>query len=476
MRFNFKGITKRWIINGLGTVILFLALIVVAFTLITRNYYYRNMESSLQIYANTSMKIFERYQEDNASNLEVALRDYVLNFDDKELVELQLINKDGMIVLTSSGFERNDEIAPEWEKISSSPEKTAIWKGKSSLGEGIMSICVKMGDSYGLRYVSSLKLVEGQIRNVSLIGVLAALIVLFFVMLSNSYFVSSIINPMKEIGRSARSIALGNYTVRIEKRYNDEIGDLCDTINYMAGELGDSEKLQNEFISSVSHELRTPLTSIKGWSETLCEIGIDDPAMTRQGLEAISNESDRLARIVEDLLDFSRMQNGRFSIRLEKMDLLVEIEDTVMLYRERAKKENKRLKYVEYPYPTLIIEGDKFRIRQVLVNILDNAFKYSNSGDSVRLEVADMGADIQLVVSDTGIGISQEKLPHITDKFYRASKDGGIPGSGIGLAVVKEIVDAHRGTLEVESIEGEGTTVIVTLPKKPDKDGKDQDE
>lgn len=470
MQSGFRGITKRWLINGLGTVIIFLILIVIAFTLITRNYYYKNMESALQTYANTAVNIFDKYGDDMI-DIEAGLRDYVENFDDKEVVELQLISPDGSIVLTSSGFERSKEVAPEWEKAKKSTDHMAVWKGKSTLDEGIMSLCVDMSkdssESFGLRYVSSTRLVQDDIGSVVLIGILAALVVLFFVMLSNSYFVSSIINPVKEIGRSARDIALGHYDVRIEKRYNDEIGDLSDTINYMAGELADSEKMQNEFISSVSHELRTPLTSIKGWSETLSQMGTDDAELTNQGLEVISNESDRLARIVEDLLDFSRMQNGRFSIRPEKMDLLAEVEETTVLYRERAKKENIALKYIEYSHPTMIIMGDKFRIRQVLVNVLDNALKYSRAGDTIRVELADMGSEVQIVVSDTGIGISKENLPHITDKFFRASKDGGIPGSGIGLAVVKEIIDAHGGLLEIESIEGEGTTVIITLPKKP---------
>lgn len=480
MTSGFKGITKRWLINGLGTVIVFLVIIVIAFTLITENYYYKSMESALQTYANTALNVFERYQDDSQFNLESGLREYVLNFNDKETLELQLINKDGHIILTSSGFERDDEIAPEWEKISSNNEQASVWKGKSSTKEGIMSYCIKVSDKdncFGLRFVSSTRLVKDEVRTVILIGILTALIILFFVMLSNSYFVSSIINPVKEIGRSARDIALGHYNVRIEKRYNDEIGDLTDTINFMAGELGDAEKMQNEFISSVSHELRTPLTSIKGWSETLSQIGIDDAEMTLQGLEAISNESDRLSRIVEDLLDFSRMQNGRFSIHAERMDLLAELEDTAMLYRERARRAGVKLKYVESMNPALIIVGDKFRIRQVLVNVLDNALKYSKSGGIIRMEVAEMGQDVQIVISDTGIGISKTDLPHITDKFYRASKTGGIPGSGIGLAVVKEIITAHQGTLEIESSEGEGTTVIITLPKelKLSEEGKDNE-
>ena len=148
------------------------------------------------------------------------------------------------------------------------------------------------------------------------------------------------------------------------------------------------------------------------------------------------------------------------------MDLLAEVEDSVMLYRDRAKREGITLKYMENARVMLPIEGDRMRLRQVLVNVIDNAIKYSKPGGTVRVEAAEVGAFAQVVVSDTGIGISDEDLQHITDKFYRAGKNGGIPGSGIGLAVVDEIIKKHNGTLEIESDEGIGTTVIITLPKK----------
>ncbi len=472
------GITKRWLVNGLGTVFVFLALLVVAFVFLTRSYYYRAAQADLLSYANSSADLFERYLKGGNFDLESGLRDFVANFQDKELVEVQLVNNDGSIVLTSTGFGRAGETAPDWEATATSKEGTASWRGQSSSGENVMSVCVRLSEkrastAYGLRYVTSLRLINAEMRSATLAIIAIALAVLFFVMLSNSYFVSTIINPVKEIGRTARNIALGHYDVRIEKRYNDEIGELTDTINYMAGEIANAEKMKNEFISSVSHELRTPLTSIKGWSETLCELGTEDEEMTKKGLKVISGETDRLARIVEDLLDFSRMQSGRFSVQIEKMDLLAEVEDSVMLYRDRAKREGITLKYMENSQVMLPIEGDRIRLRQVLVNVIDNAIKYSHSGGTVRVETAEMGEFAQVVVSDTGIGISDEDLQHITDKFYRAGKNGGIPGSGIGLAVVDEIIKKHNGTLEIESDEGVGTTVIITLPKKQPQTGKE---
>ena len=463
------GITKRWLINGLGTVFLFLMLLVWVFTLIMRNTYYSQVESTLRSYANASNDLFARYASVENFDFDAGFREFVANFRDKETVEIQLINKDGKIVLTSSGFERSDETAPEWDTLKSGSETVSSWRGKTSSGEEVLSVCSRMMQDgkgeFGLRYVVSLRLVNGQLGTLTLVVAAVAALVLFFVMLSNAYFVSTIINPVKEIGRSARSIALGHYETRIEKRYNDEIGELSDTINYMAGEIANAEQTKNEFISSVSHELRTPLTSIKGSSETLSELGTEDKELTQKGLKVIADESDRLARIVEDLLDFSRMQGGRFSVQMEEMDLLAELEDIALLYRQRAQKSGVRIQYVENTHATLQITADRQRIRQVLVNVLDNAVKYSGRGGKVRVEAAEVGDSAQVVISDTGRGISEADLPHVKDRFFRASKSGGVPGSGIGLAVADEIVSAHGGSLSIESKEGVGTTVIITLPK-----------
>ena len=269
--------------------------------------------------------------------------------------------------------------------------------------------------------------------------------VIFFVMLSSSYFVSSILNPITEIGQAARKIALGDYDSRIEKRYDDEMGDLCDTINYMAGEISAAERMQNDFISSVSHELRTPLTAIKGWSETLRQGGAADEELMNKGLEVISSEAERLSGIVEELLDFSRMQGGHMTMRFGRMDVLAELEEAVVLFRERAKREDIDLVYIEGENLSPIT-GDKDRLKQVFINIIDNAIKYSNAGGRVRIEAVQMGGNVQIVISDSGVGIPKSDLPNIKNKFYKANRTR--PGSGIGKYRKKDLywrAGADRG-------------------------------
>ena len=193
------------------------------------------------------------------------------------------------------------------------------------------------------------------------------------------------------------------------------------------------------------------------------EIDPADEELFNRGLEVIGDETDRLSGMVEELLDFSRIQQTVkvSSTQFEKLDLFAEIEDTVFLFRERVQREGLHLHCV-LQEELLPVMGDRARLKQVFTNILDNAIKYSKESGSIRVEAAMINKCVQIVISDDGVGISQEALPNVKNKFYRANNLR--PGSGIGLAVADEIVRAHNGTLEIESQENVGTTVTIVLP------------
>ena len=229
----------------------------------------------------------------------------------------------------------------------------------------------------------------------------------------------------------------------------------------MAQELGVSEKLKNDFISSVSHELRTPLTAIKGWAETMKMGDTPDFRTFEKGMSVIIRESERLTGIVEELLDFSRIQSGRMVINMERIDLLAELDDAIYMLRERALNEGKHLIYDE-PEFVPPVQGDKNRIRQVFINVIDNALKYTPESGVIGIEVKSDDDNIQIIISDNGCGIPAEHLPKVKDKFYKANQTQR--GSGIGLAVVDEIMNLHNGSLDIESTENVGTTVILTFP------------
>ena len=199
-------------------------------------------------------------------------------------------------------------------------------------------------------------------------------------------------------------------------------------------------------------------------AETLQQGGASDDELTGKGLDVIIGEAERLSGIVEELLDFSRMQGGHLVMKFGRTDVLAELSEAVFLFRDRAAREGIELLYIE-PESLPPVLGDHDRLKQVFINIIENAIKYSNRGGLIRVETADMGAHVQIVISDTGVGISKEDLPNIKSKFYKANKTR--PGSGIGLALADEIVRRHKGRLDIDSEEGVGTTVTILLPVAP---------
>jgi len=460
-----RGITRRWLINGFGVIAVLLIVLEIVFALLMRTYYYENVESVLSDHARTSRNYFLQYTSDVDFDFEVTARDFAETFTENESFELQIVNNEGQVLMSSTGFAPATDTAPEFTNaVADTEEYTAMWNGDSAGGENLMAvtsvICDDNGTVHGaVRYVTSLTLVDRQITTWIGVMVIGGVVLVIFVMLSSSYFVSSIVRPLKEIGETAKTIAMGDYDARIEKKYDDEIGDLADTINYMAGEIARGEKMKNEFISTVSHELRTPLTAITGWSETMGQTS--DPEIIQKGMQVISHEARRLSGIVEELLDFSRLQSGQFELKTVQMDVLAELEETVLLFRERASREDVTVDYIECIHLPPII-GDPDRLKQVFINVMDNAIKYSNPGSVLHVEARLIGSIIKIIISDNGIGIPADALPHVKERFFRANPTK--PGSGIGLALADEIVRRHGGTLDIRSEEGVGTTVTIRLP------------
>jgi len=417
----------------------------------------------MQAQANILTSILNRGYEDTGSNTSQLMRQLVENFDKKETLELMAINLDGDVALTSSGFSLSQKIdMPDFEEAIKSDDGTGSYTGSYGR-EKIMAYTVlvqSQNNAYSaIRLVSSLDKVNSHINTVITMFVSVSAAIILIVFLSGMYFIKSIIIPLRQIGATAGKLAQGDFTVRIKSETDDEIGDLCTVFNHMADELENSETIKNDFISSVSHELRTPLTAIKGWSETLVEE--NDPETAKKGMRVIAGEAHRLSSMVEELLDFSRIQSGRFTLEMTNMDVLAELGEAVLIYSEKARKDGVRFIYEEIEEPAIIF-GDKNRIRQVFINIIDNALKYTDSGGKVEIDVVFTEKDIKIIVSDSGIGISESDLPRVKTKFYKANMNRR--GSGIGLAVADEIIQLHKGSLNIDSEVGKGTTVTILLP------------
>lgn len=461
-----KKITRRWLINSFG-IILFIVLAMIAVVGVSvRNFYYNSVEQYILTRGeNISDQIAEIISSDPQSLVSEVVY-LVENFEYKSKVELMAIDDDESVLVTSSGFKPDEFLTmPDVDNILLTGEKD-IFIGDFGQ-EKVMAITYfhdvpNSGmDFLGMRYIVSLNQIDNQVMWAVIFACILGLAIIFFVILSSSYFVNALIRPISEMSESTKSIAQGDFNVRLDVNRDDEIGQLCTSINNMAEELSKTEQMKNDFISSVSHELRTPLTAIRGWGETILNEGTQDPVTVGKGVSIIMNETQRLSTMVEELLDFSRMQGGRLQLEITKLDAIAELSDAVLMFTRRAQLENKALKYEEPEYFVPIM-GDRHRLRQVFINILDNALKYSDSGDSVTVETSIKNNIFTVMVIDTGVGISVEDLPNVKEKFYKGNTTRR--GSGIGLAVADEIISMHQGTLALTSEKNKGSTVTITLP------------
>ncbi|MCD7730826.1 MAG: HAMP domain-containing histidine kinase [Oscillospiraceae bacterium] len=459
-----RNITQRWMINNIGMIFLVLAAVVLAGTILLRSFYYNSAKQYLSSKMNMVSSILQNSYNDPSTSFSSEVRSVVENWSDRDHSELMIINSQGNAELTSSGFIPNVEDNME-DYRKALEGSSGYYTGKISSGEKIMAMSILLPENNAgysaVRVVSSMKRIDSRIMISTLAVIAICIAILAMTFFSGMYFVKSIVLPVRQIGATARRYAEGDFSVRIKKKNNDEIGELCDIINHMAEELANSENMKNEFISSVSHELRTPLTAIKGWSETIAGMPEDADTVSK-GMRVIGAETERLSQMVEELLDFSRMQNGRFSLNKATMDVLAELGDAVLIYAERAKRDGITVNYDE-PDMLPFIYGDRNRIRQVFINIIDNAIKYSDKGGIVSIQALMPDAlHVEIDVSDNGCGISQQDLPKIKTKFYKANYTRR--GSGIGLAVADEIVTMHGGTLDVLSEQGVGTIVKIIFP------------
>ncbi len=462
-----KSITKRWIINNLGVIILALLVIAMAIIYAIQTYFYSSAKQYLISKINAVTSVLSIHSQDSAANFSAEMRNMLETFNEKDKIELMAINSNGRIVLTSSGFSPDaDTQMPDYEEAMTSGEGTYI--GKLPGGEKILAVSVPISsinsEYSSVRMVTSLTEIDNTIKNYTIAVAVVILVVIAIVISTGLYFAGSIVKPIRQISGIARKFAMGDFSVRISSSSSDEIGELCTAINHMADELSNAENMKNEFISSVSHELRTPLTAIKGWAETLMLDGGGSPDTMKKGVGVIVNETERLSQMVEELLDFSRMQSGHFTLQNANMDILAELGDAVLIYSDKAKREGIEIVYND-PDMLPFVYGDKNRIRQVFINIIDNAVKYSSKGGTVTINAYEDENENKVIVSvsDTGCGIKPSDLAKVKTKFFKANHTRR--GSGIGLAVADEIIAMHNGTLDITSPgEGLGTTITITLP------------
>lgn len=467
-----SGITRRWLRGSLLITVLLVLLVEVMFLYSATRSYYNGVQQTMyrrfsSITGQLKMYTGETSQKTAASR-SVALRRMVEQFSDKDKYEFMLLDSYGGVIASSSGTDAEGIVThTDFEQAQDAVDGQGIAIYRTQSGEMVMAACCLVPyaaeDVAAMRIVTSLTLVEEQLKRTVVVALIMGAAVLAFTIMSGLYFVRSIVVPLGQVERTAAGIARGELDVRLPVTGDerDEVDRLRGTINRMAEGLEETEKMKNEFISSVSHELRTPLTSIRGWVETLRTL--DDPSDEnyRKGLEIINNETARLYNMVEELLDFSRLQNGRLKMTCRPLDLVAELTDAVLFCEARIQREGLVLVYNE-PEEMIPVYADPDRLRQVFINILDNAIKYSAPGGriTVKLWAGEYKAFIELI--DQGRGIPPEDLENVKTKFYKGSNS--VRGSGIGLALVDSIMTALDGTMDIKSTLGRGTVVTLGLP------------
>ena len=461
------GLRRRWLVNTLGIVLSLGLVCVLAVTASYAAYYYSNMRSDMQSRARTTTEFFADFVNQNYNEFIQSCITYTETYEKRNTIELQFFNSQGQIVASSYGHWAGASPSTPEIMTAVSTRDADAYVGKDPVtGERIIAVSgpviYSSGEVVGVfRYVTSTYLADVQIFLVALVSTLVLALVVGAVLLSSSYYIRSILNPVDQIIEKAKRIASGSYGAQIQTKYDDEIGELANTINEMSVKISQNEKMQAEFISQLSHELRTPLTVINGWSETLLSNEDMDPD-TRQGMKIISSEAKRLTEMVMELLDFTRMQDGRVTLAVEPTDLRSEFEDTVFMYGSRLAQDGIELNYLENDEDIPEVSCDPKRLRQVFLNILDNAAKHGGEGKKIDASIAREGDSVVVRIRDYGPGIPEDEIPLVKKKFYKGSSKAR--GTGIGLAVCDEIVEMHGGTLTLENAPGGGTVVTVRLP------------
>ena len=277
----------------------------------------------------------------------------------------------------------------------------------------------------------------------------------------------AIARPLRRLTAAAGAVARGQFDQQVPVRSRDELGHLSRAFNDMTARLRAARQMQTDFVANVSHELRTPLTSVKGLVETLRGGAVDDPQVRDRFLETVEGETDRLIRLVNDLLLLSRVDSEALGLQRSAVDLAALVRSAAGRLAPRAAAQGLTLR-VETHGDAPLAWVDPDRIEQVLLNLLDNGIKYSRPGGTVTVSVEQggPGRPVRLQVRDEGIGIPAEELPRIGERFYRAdrARSRAEGGSGLGLAIARALVHAHGGELQVESQEDHGTVVTFTLP------------
>lgn len=472
MVLHFEGLRKKVIKNYFTIIIITVTLFEGLFLFNIQNYYYNYVRQYLKARVQNTVEVHQSVITQSDS-----FEKKINTIIEKQAEEvsakyaIQVIDKDKNLILDQYGFKSNKKVSYEDIDRALRDCKNLIpyTYRMEGTNEHVMSISVPLKVNNIIegvvRYSISLEKIDSTIFKLGLGLILAGIFILLIAISLSLRFAETLIQPLRELKQFANELAHGNYNIKLKNTNisNDEIGDLAETFVHMASEIDKSEKLKEEFISSISHELRTPLTSIKGWSETLGYEGITQDELDL-GLGIIQDETERLIKLVEELLDFSRLSSDRIKLQVDMVDIEGLVKGVVN--QLKVKSIEKNISLISAVGTDIIeeVHGDKNRLRQVLINLIQNAIKFTPEGGDIIVKMSQDEEYTTIKVEDSGSGIEKQNLDKVLDKFFQ--EDYNKAGSGLGLAISNEIVKLHGGTMIIDSEKGIGTTITFNIKNR----------
>jgi signal transduction histidine kinase len=460
-----KSIKTKISSSNIIVIVITVLIVQIMIYIAVKGYYYSNLKDTIYGQIKISSDFYNTYLSSNT------VKESIFNDNDtfwsNTDCRVQIIDLDGNVIMDSLGYISKEKILTKEVKAAfgGNTQGGATTYQNANSNEKIISMAYPLfydTDVDGvLRFSASTQGIDKSIQYILFIIILLGLLVILISSTISLFISNSVMKPLKLVCIGAEKMAKGNFNESIPKYSKDEIGNLADTLNYMCEEILKNERLKNEFISSVSHELRTPLTSIKGWAIVLESSDLEDKEEIREGLKIIESEVERLTYLVEELLDFSKLISGKITLRKEMVNV-----DKFIQYilRQLEPKLLSRGIDVEFKSEEVKpIEVDKNRMKQVLINILDNAIKFSPNDSKIVISIMEDNKYLTISIKDHGYGISKEDLPHVKEKFYKGRNINA--SNGIGLSICDEIITQHGGILEINSGLQKGTEVIIMLPK-----------
>ncbi|WNS45462.1 HAMP domain-containing sensor histidine kinase [Paenibacillus sp. MMS20-IR301] len=458
------GIQKRLVGSYLIVICLTVLILEIILIFSVRYYYFHNIEQTLMNQAELSASFYQQYFDEE--DLEEQSGRLLKGFTSYSNAQVQVINSAGQLLQDSNGMQGDTNLKDYIDIQAAIEGQPGSWRGKDpATGEVILAVSyplLNQSSTVGeVRFITSLTETINTVNQITILLIGAGLLVIGVVTLPGLFLSWTITRSIKDLKQAADRMTGGNFNIRVQKRYNDELGSLADTFNMMASQISKSEQLKNDFIASVSHELRTPLTSIKGWVITMKAGGAGNLSLFHEGLDIIEAESDRLTHMVDELLDFSKLDNGRITIQPASVDVAGLLKHICRQLTPRATRQGVRLEMsIEENLP--VIQADGNRLKQVMINLIDNSLKFTHAPGHILISARTDSGKVIVAVTDTGPGIAAADLDHVRQKFYKADQQAA--GSGLGLAIAEQIIKLHHGELRISSTLGKGTMVEIDLP------------